>query len=300
MALSDVAAVSEIGRGRGQATHGLSGAVRAFRRKPLAAFAAILIAFVLVFVLVGPIIVPFSALDSDSGAVLRPPSATHWLGTDQYGRDIFARLSGGGRISLLVGVGAVLISSLLGTTLGLLSGYLGGAIDFGLQRLIDIEMSMPTLLLLLVIGVVLGHSIAMLVLAIGVLAGFVPPAHGAGAVLGVATMPYVEAATTLGATHLRVVLRHVLPNIVAPVLVIATIGLGQAIILESTLSFLGYGVPPPNPSWGGMLGGSSRRFIYQAPWLPIMPGVALGLTVYAFNMLGDGLRDLLDPRLKTR
>jgi len=140
----------------------------------------------------------------------------------------------------------------------------------------------------------------MLILSIGILTAMRSSRVVRSAVLGVLALPFIEAAATVGAGHFRLVLRHLLPNVVAPILVLASLGLGQAIILESTLSFLGYGVPPPDPSWGGMLGGSSRRFMYQAPWLPIAPGLALAVTVYAFNMLGDGLRDLLDPRLRTR
>jgi peptide/nickel transport system permease protein len=287
--------------GAGQALgRGVHGILRIARRKPMATLSAVMILAILAFVAVGPYLSGYTALDSDTSAILAKPGPQHWFGTDQYGRDVFTRIAAGGRISLSVGIGVVILSSLLGTTIGLISGYLGGTVDFVLQRFVDAEMSIPTLLLLMVIGVVLGHGIAMLILAIGILSGMRTSRVVRSAVLGVMTMPYVEAAATVGASDARVVLRHVLPNIVAPLLVIASVGIAQAIILESTLSFLGYGVSPPDPSWGGMLGGSSRRFMYQAPWLPIFPAAALALTVYAFNMLGDGLRDILDPRLRLR
>lgn len=276
----------------------LGAGVRLARRKPLATLGLILIVVIILVVALGPFISARGAYDSDSGHRLARPSSSHWLGTDQYSRDVFARITIGGRISLLVGFGAVAISSLVGTAIGLGSGYLGGRSDFFVQRLVDAEMSIPALLLLLISSAVLGHSVWLLVLTIGVLLSIPASRVVRASVLGVTPLPFIEACHALGAGHMRIVLRHLLPNIMATVLILASLGIGQAIIIESTLSFLGYGVPPPQPSWGAMLGGSSRPFMYQAPWLPLIPGFALAITVYAFNMIGDGLRDLLDPKLR--
>jgi peptide/nickel transport system permease protein len=277
----------------------LGAGVRIARRKPLATLGLILIALIVLVVAIGPVISAHGAYDSDPGHLLAHPSPSHWLGTDQYSRDVFARITAGGRISLLVGFGAVAISSLVGSAIGLSSGYLGGKGDFFIQRLVDAEMSIPALLLLLISSAVLGHSVGLLVVTIGILLSIPASRVVRASVLGVTPLPFIEACHALGAGHVRIVLRHLLPNIMATVLVLASLGIGQAIIIESTLSFLGYGVPPPQPSWGAMLGGSSRPFMYQAPWLPLIPGIALALTVYAFNMIGDGLRDLLDPKLRT-
>ncbi len=268
------------------------------RRKPLGAAGGLIVVGLVALALFADRIAPYDYDETIAGARMRPPSARFWMGTDNLGRDVWTRVVFGARVSMTVGFGAVLLGTALATLIGVTSGYFAGGYDTVVQRVVDAWQSFPFLIIVLSLMAVLGPGRLNVILALGV-AG----AAGASRVIRSATVavvgnPYVEGARALGCGHLRILARHVLPNVAAPIIILATIGLGSAILAESALSFLGFGVPPPYPSWGGMLSGSGRSYMYQAPWMALWPGLAISLAVYGFNMLGDALRDVLDPRLR--
>ena len=270
----------------------------ALRRKPLGALGGALIVLLVATALLAPVMAPHDPLKIKSSDRLKPPSATYLLGTDDFGRDILSRVIYGARISMLLGLGAVAISTLLAAVIGIVSGYYGGRIDTVLQRCIDTMMAFPGLVVLLTIMAMLGQGLGNVILALGIggIAGNARIIRSA--VLAVRENQYVEVARATGCRDWQIILRHILPNIAAPIMVVATLGLGVAILAESSLSFLGFGVPPPTPSWGAMLSGSGRTFMLQAPWMAVFPGIAISLAVFGFNMLGDALRDFLDPKLR--
>jgi peptide/nickel transport system permease protein len=222
------------------------------------------------------------------------------MGTDNLSRDMWSRVVYGARISVTVGFATIVLGTLVAAAVGISSAYVGGTYDIVVQRIVDAWMSFPYLVIILSLMAVLGPGLVNLILALSLLIA----AGGArvirGAALSVMQNPYLEAARAMGAGHLRIVLRYVLPNVMATIMILATIGLGGVILAESSLSFLGFGVPPPYPSWGAMLSGSGRSYMYRAPWMAIWPGLAISLAVFGFNMLGDALRDVLDPRLRGR
>jgi peptide/nickel transport system permease protein len=268
------------------------------RRKPLGAAGGLIVVGLVALALFADRIAPYDYDETIAGARMRPPSARFWMGTDNLGRDVWTRVVFGARVSMTVGFGAVLLGTALATLIGVTSGYFAGGYDTVVQRVVDAWQAFPFLIIVLSLMAVLGPGRLNVILALGV-AG----AAGASRVIRSATVaivgnPYVEGARALGCGHLRILARHVLPNVAAPIIILATIGLGSAILAESALSFLGFGVPPPYPSWGGMLSGSGRSYMYQAPWMALWPGLAISLAVYGFNMLGDALRDVLDPRLR--
>ena len=235
---------------------------------------------------------------TDAEHTLASPSARHWFGSDHLGRDIYSRIVHGARVSLIVGVGSTVLGSLLGGVIGLLSAYFGGRIDLSAQRVLDILQGLPLLVLALVMCAALGPSIPNVIVAISV--PIIPRAARVirASVLSIREMPYIEAARALGAQHLRLAFRHVLPNTIGPFIVLATAQLGSAVLVEASLSFLGLGVPEPYPSWGRMLSGSAAEYARSAPWLVLFPGIAISLAVFGSNLLGDALRDTLDPRLR--
>jgi peptide/nickel transport system permease protein len=244
-----------------------------------------------------PFIAPYDPYKQSVRYRLRPPSSTFWLGTDQIGRDVLSRIVYGARISLGVGLLSTMLGALLGVPLGLVSGYRGGRFDLLLQRLTDAVLAFPVLVLALALLAVLGSSVLNVILAIGLVQA---PRVGLivrSSALAIKEESYVESARAVGCPEARVLLRYILPNVMAPIIVITTINLGQAIIIEAALSFLGLGTPPPTPSWGEMLSGAGKQYLLAAPWLAIFPGLAISLAVLGFNLLGDALRDLLDPRL---
>jgi len=268
------------------------------RRKPLGVAGGLIVVGLVLLALFADRIAPYDFDETIAGARMRPPSARFWMGTDNLGRDVWTRVVFGARVSMTVGFGAVLLGTVLATVIGVTSGYFAGGYDTVVQRVVDAWQSFPFLIIVLSLMAVLGPGRLNVILALGV-AG----AAGASRVIRSATVAvvgnaYVEGARALGCGHLRILARHVLPNVAAPIIILATIGLGSAILAESALSFLGFGVPPPYPSWGGMLSGSGRSYMYQAPWMALWPGAAISLAVYGFNMLGDALRDVLDPRLR--
>jgi peptide/nickel transport system permease protein len=231
---------------------------------------------------------------------MQAPTAAFPLGTDPLGRDVLSRIVYGARVSLIVGLASVIIGTLLGTVLGLVSGYWEGKLDQVIQRGVDTTMAIPGIVLALAVMSVLGQSLTNIILVIALVIAPGASRVVRGTVLAVKQHTFIDAAQALGASPGRIVVRHVLPNVFAPILVIATVWLGNAIVIEAALSFLGLGTPPPTPTWGAMLSGEGRRNLETAPYLAIFPGVAISIVVLAFNMLGDALRDLLDPRLRNR
>jgi ABC-type dipeptide/oligopeptide/nickel transport system permease subunit len=268
------------------------------RRKPLGAVSAALIAVIVLTAVFANAIAPYDPLDADPTKRLAAPSAAHPFGTDDIGRDVFSRIVYGSRISLWVGLLAVGIGTAVGMVIGLACGYWEGRLDMFLQRVMDAVQAIPGLVLALAIVSVLKPSTTNAMIAIAVV---IIPGNSRivrGAVMSAKQNRYVEAAQAIGCRQPRIVLTHILPNVTAPILVIASIWLGNAILIEATLSFLGVGTQPPTPSWGLMLSSTGRAFMEQAPWLAIFPGLAISLAVLAFNLFGDTLRDAWDPKLR--
>ena len=267
-----------------------------FRRNRLAMAGASVVAFLFVLSFLAPIITPYDPSHLDAWHVLLPPSARHWFGTDELGRDVFTRVIYGARVSLKVGFVAVGIAVLIGTAVGLVAGFYGGWLDSLLMRLVDIMLCFPTFFLILAVIAMLEPSIWYIMIIIG-LTGWMGVARLVRAeVLTLREREFVLAARGLGASDLRIIVRHILPNALSPVLVAATLGVAGAILTESALSFLGIGVQPPTPSWGNILT-AGKDYIEFAWWLSLFPGLAILITVLAYNLFGEGLRDALDPRL---
>jgi peptide/nickel transport system permease protein len=271
---------------------------RLAREKPLGACGGVIVLALLLCAALAPWIAPHPYDEANVRQRLKPPSAQFYFGTDNLGRDIFSRVVYGARVSVTVGFGAVGLGTLLATVVGVGSGYFGGKLDVLVQRLVDAWMAFPFLVILLSLMAVLGPGLLNIIVLLGGLSAANSSRIIRSATLAAREYQFVEAARAVGASHLRIIVRYILPNIMAPIIIIATIGLGFAILAESALSFLGLGVPPPYPSWGEMLSGSGRSYMHKAPWMATWPGVAISLAVFGFNMLGDALRDLLDPRLR--
>jgi peptide/nickel transport system permease protein len=268
------------------------------RRSPLSAFWGVIAAAIIVMAVFAPVLAPYDPLKSDFRAMTKPPTERHYFGTDQIGRDNLSRVIYGSRASLTVAMGAVVFGTTLGAFWGLASGYLGGRFDLISQRIIEFLQSFPDLILAMAIAMALGAGFGTVIVAIAItripFGGRVIRA----VVLSLKEMSYVEAARGVGASRLRVMARHILPQCVAPYLILATTHLGVAIIIEAALGFLGVGIPPPTPTWGNMLADSLNAGLVPPWWLVLFPGAAITLTVLAFNLLGDGIRDVLDPRLR--
>jgi peptide/nickel transport system permease protein len=269
------------------------------RRYPLGAVGAlIMLAFVITAVF-ADVISTFDPLSTNARASLAPPGGEHILGADFMGRDVLARIIYGARISLAVGVGATVLGCLIGAVVGLMSGFFGGWLDLTVQRLMDIMQSLPLLVMALVMAASLGPSLTNTIIAIAI--PLVPNMARVirSSTLSLREMPFVEAARAVGMRETRIAVTHVLPNTLAPLIVLATAQLGSAILVESALAFLGLGVPEPHPSWGRMLSESAAEYVRTAPWLVIFPGVAISAVVFGTNLLGDALRDMLDPRQRS-
>ena len=269
------------------------------RRSPLSAFWGCIAAAILVMAIAAPALAPYEPLKSDFRAMSKPPNERHYFGTDQIGRDVLSRVVYGSRASLTIAIGAVLFGTTLGALWGLASGYFGGRFDIVSQRIIEFLQSFPDLILAMAIAMALGAGFGTVIVAIAItripFGGRVIRA----VVLSLKELSYVEAARGLGASHLRIMLRHILPQCVAPYLILASTHLGVAIIIEAALGFLGVGIPPPTPTWGNMLADSLNAGLVPPWWLVLFPGLAITITVLAFNLLGDGIRDILDPRLRS-
>ncbi len=276
------------------------GAVRFFvRRYPLGAGGAVIIAMMVFAALFAPYITMYDPLSTNAAASLARPSAAHWLGCDFMGRDLFARIVYGARLSLIVAVCSVTLGCTVGVSIGLLGGYLGGWFDLITQRFLEMMQSLPLLVMAIVMAAALGPSLPNTILAIAfVLVPTVARVIRAN-VLSLRERPFVEAAKAIGMSERRIAIRHVLPNTLAPLIVLATAQFGSTILIEAALSFLGLGVPEPHPSWGRMLSESAAEYVRTAPWLVIFPGLAISFVVFGINLLGDALRDMLDPRQRS-
>ena len=270
-------------------------AIQRFGGRPAAVAGLVVIVAFVALAVFAPWIAQYDPDKTSWTLIRKAPSLAHWMGTDENGRDVFARVLFGARASLVAGVVSVLIAAGIGVPLGLLSGFVGGVTDAVIGRVTDAMLSCPFLILAIALAAFLGPALSNAMIAIGVSAAPIFVRVARGATMDAATNEYVEAARALGNPPWRVAVRHVLPNIVPPVLVQATLAIAAAIIAEASLSFLGLGQQPPAPSWGSMLN-SAQRFLTQAPWLAIFPGLAIFLAVLSFNLIGDGLRDALDPR----
>ena len=269
------------------------------RRYPLGAIGATIIGVFLLAALFAGVLSPYDPLATNSAHSLAAPSAVHWMGADNFGRDVYSRILYGARISLAVGMGSTALGCLFGVILGLASGYLSGWVDLLVQRLIDVLQALPLLVLALVMAAALGPSLMNTIIAIAIpLIPYVARVIRANT-LTLRELPFVEASRAIGMGDLRIALRHVLPNTLAPLIVLATAQFGAAILTEAALSFLGLGIPEPHPSWGRMLSESAAEYVRTAPWLVIFPGLAISLVVFGTNLLGDAARDLLDPRQRT-
>jgi len=268
---------------------------RRLKRRKAAMAALVVVALLILIAALAPFVAPYDPTATSWSAVRKPPSWAHWMGTDEVGRDVLSRVIWGARASLSAGLVSVGIALSVGVPLGLLAGYAGGWIDAVLSRIVDAMLAIPFLILAIALAAFLGPSLSNAMIAIGVTATPIFVRLTRGQTLAAKVEDYVEAARAVGNPHWRIALRHVLPNIVPPLLVQASLAIAGAIIAEAALSFLGLGQQPPSPSWGSMLN-SAQRFIAQAPWLAFWPGFAIFFAVLSFNLLGDGLRDALDPR----
>jgi peptide/nickel transport system permease protein len=268
---------------------------RRFRRHRLAVISVAVVMATVACCLAAPWVAPFAFDQIDLASIRETPNATHWLGTDDLGRDLLTRILYGGRVSILIGLLAALIGTGFGSLVGSVAGYYGGRTDGALMRFTDVVYSIPTLPLLIVLASYTQARASSMAVTIGALSWMATARVVRGEVLRIRAMEYVEAARGLGATNARIIVRHILPNVVGPVVVGGTLAVGNAIILESSLSFLGLGVQPPTPSWGNMLMDAQATMATQ-PWLSIFPGLAILVVVLAVNFLGDGLQDALDPR----
>jgi peptide/nickel transport system permease protein len=287
---------SELARAGANVEGSWGAALFLVRRHPLGAIGAVIMAVFVFAALFADLISRYDPLAVNAAMSLAPPSAAHWLGADSFGRDVYARIVYGARISLAVGIGSTLLGSALGVVIGLASGYLLGWVDLVTQRVIDILQALPLLVLALVMAAALGPSLETTIVAIAIpLVPYVARVIRANT-LALRELPFVEASKTIGMSELRIAVRHVLPNTLAPLIVLATAQLGSAILTEASLSFLGLGIPEPHPSWGRMLSESSAEYVRTAPWLVIFPGLAISLVVFGTNLLGDAVRDILDPR----
>src|SRR5499426_1833095 len=273
---------------------------RFVRTKPLGAAGAVIILAMLGLAMFAEILAPYDPYVGDYGVQFARPSAEHWLGTDEFGRDLLTRIMYGARIALFVGFFASFTGCTIGGLLGVISAFWGGKVDLLLERLMDILLAFPQLILALAIASILGPAVQNVVIAISI--PIIPRAARIvrATALSVKENVYVEAVSALGATRPRVILQHILPNVLAPSIIILTAQLGGAILAEAALSYLGLGAAEPTPSWGLMLSGSALSYAEKAPWIAVFPGIAISLGVFGFNLFGDSLRDALDPKLRSR
>ena len=267
-------------------------------KKPLGAVGGAIVIVLLGVTLFADRLAPHGFNETSLLDALQAPSRAHWFGTDELGRDVLSRVIYGAQVSITVGLAATAIAVALGAAIGVVSGYFGHTLDLLLQRLVDAWLTFPGLVMVIVLLVLLGPGLGSVIVALGLSQAFPQSRIIRSATLVVREHAYIEASRAGGASHARILVTHVLPNILAPIIVSASTYVSFVILIEAAVSFLGYGVPPPRPSWGGMLSATGRSYMVRAPWLSIFPGLALTLAIFAFNVLGDALRDLLDPRLR--
>ena len=269
------------------------------RKQPLAAFGALLVAIMVVMALVPGLIAPYDPEIITFADMLQPPDSAHWLGTDQFGRDLLSRIIYGARTALFIGFIAAVTGATTGLVLGVASAFLGGGVDLIIQRVIDVLIAFPTIIIALSVVAVFGSDLHNVIVAICI--PFIPDAARIvrSSALAIREIPYVDAARALGFSNTRIILRHMVPNVLAPYIIILTANIGQAILLEASLSYLGLGVQEPTPAWGLMLQGGAEEYVESAPWVAVFPGLAIAVAVFGFNLFGDGVRDALDPRLRS-
>ncbi len=270
------------------------------RTQPLGTLGVVIIVITLVFGLFGPLLDRYDPEHAVPAVRLQGPTGAHWFGTDHLGRDIYARIVAGTRVSLQVAFFSIVVGTTAGYMLGILSGYVGGKLDDVLERLVDALLAFPPILLALILVSVLGAGLDKVIIAISFTLAPRAARISRGVVLSVKENVYIDASRVIGANDIRIMLRHILPNTMAPYLILASVALGGAILTEASLSFLGLGVPPPHPSWGRELSGNTANYTLVNPWMAIFPGAAIMLLVLAFNLFGDALRDIWDPRLRGR
>jgi len=276
----------------------LRAVIRFARQKPLGTSGAVIIFLMTLVAISADFIAPYDPLATRYDLMMQPPNAEFWLGTDAFGRDILSRLIFGSRTALLIGLSASFLGATIGAIIGVVSAHFGGKTDLIIQRIMDMLLSFPLIIMALSVVAVLGTGVSNVIIAIAV-----PMAPRCARVvrssaLAIRESPYIDAARALGFGHTRIIFRHMLPNVMAPYLIMLTVFLAQAILLEASLSFLGLGVSEPTPAWGLMLRGAAVEFAEQAPWMGISPGLAISAAVFAFNLFGDSLRDALDPKLR--
>jgi peptide/nickel transport system permease protein len=270
---------------------------RLVKEKPLGTVGAIITLLLLLIGIFAGFIAPYGMNQSTADLLVRP-SLTHWFGTDNLGRDILSRIIYGARISLIVGLVGATISVTLSTIIGMLCGYIGGVFDLLVQRFVDAWMCIPSLILMMVIISIIGPGIWQVTIVMGLCFGISGSRIIRSATMSIKENVYLQAVRSIGCSPSRIIIRHILPNVMASIIILFSTVVPMVILVEASLSFLGYGIPPPNPSWGAMLSGSARDYMFQAPWIIIWPGLALSIVVYGVNMFGDALRDLLDPRMR--
>ncbi|KKK66190.1 hypothetical protein LCGC14_2966590, partial [marine sediment metagenome] len=272
--------------------------IRLVKEKPLGTVGAAITLLLLFTGIFADFLAPYGMNQIFAADMLAAPGTRYWLGTDQMGRDLLSRVIFGARVSVIVGLAATTIATLLSVFIGILSGYFGGKVDLIVQRFVDAVMCLPPLIFLIVIISMTGPGLWQVIVVLGIRVGIVGSRLTRSAVMSVKENVYVQAAVAIGCPTSRILTRHILPNIMAVVIIQFSVVVPEIILTEAALSFLGFGIPSPTPSWGGMIGGVGRDYMFVAPWIVIWPGLALGTVVYGINMFGDALRDLLDPRLR--
>ena len=272
--------------------------IRLVKEKPLGMVGGIITLLLLLTGIFADFIAPYGVNEIHMGDYLAPPSARFWLGADNLGRDILSRVIFGARVSVIAGLAGSIWATIVSLIIGVLSGYIGGKLDLIVQRFVDAWMSLPSIILMMVIIAIIGPGLWQLIIVMGLTFGVTGSRLIRSAVISVKENVYVQAAEAIGCSTPRILVRHILPNIMAPTIVLFTTRVPNVILIEASLSFLGFGIPPPAASWGGMLSGMGRYYMLQAPWMVIWPGLALAIVVYGINMFGDAVRDILDPRLR--
>ena len=272
--------------------------IRLVKEKPLGTVGGVITLLLLFTGIFADFLAPYDMNECWVGGFLTPPSAKFWFGTDNVGRDIFSRIIFGARISVIVGLSAATLATIISSLIGIVCGYIGGKLDLIVQRGVDIWMSLPTLVVLMILITIMGASMWSIIIALGFAVGISGSRIIRGAVINVKENAYLAAAVAIGCPTTRILTRHILPNVMSTIIVLFSIRVPSMILSEASLSFLGFGIPPPTPTWGGMLSGSGRDYMFMAPWMVIWPGLALSIVVYGVNMFGDAVRDLLDPRLR--
>ena len=272
--------------------------IRLYKEKPLGTIGGVIVLILFFTGISADFLAPYDRDEMHLREILQGPSTKYWFGTDEIGRDLLSRVIHGARISMLVGLVGSVYATILSSLIGIFSGYIGGKFDMAVQRFVDAWMCFPGIFLALAMVAVIGPGLWQVIIVIGLLYAFSGSRIVRGAVIGIKENAYVKAAIAVGAPTQRILFLHILPNVMAPILILLTTRMASMILVEATLSFLGYGIPPPEPSWGGMLSGAGRRYMLQNQWMALWPGLALSIVVYGINMFGDGIRDLLDPRLR--